>query len=152
MTIGKKLMGGSVIVVALTVVMSLFSLYTAGSLGSALSHTASTTGRSLELAGEIASNASDMFSEERGLLLRLALGDTEKAGKLHTEFGSSADKVQKGIDQIKPLLDSKGGQGEALSAALASWLPADAAMWKLCSNQDYQGAFKIFDEKVAPWP
>jgi methyl-accepting chemotaxis protein/methyl-accepting chemotaxis protein-1 (serine sensor receptor) len=37
-----------------------------------------------------------------------------------------------------------------MSAALTAWVPADEQMWQLCSKQDYQSAFKIFDEKVAP--
>jgi hypothetical protein len=38
----------------------------------------------------------------------------------------------------------------AMQQALAAWIPADDEMWQLCNKQDYQGAFKTFDEKVAP--
>jgi methyl-accepting chemotaxis protein/methyl-accepting chemotaxis protein-1 (serine sensor receptor) len=37
-----------------------------------------------------------------------------------------------------------------MSAAVSEWIPADQDMWQLCDKQDYQGAFKVFDEKVKP--
>ncbi len=150
MTVSKKLMSGSIVVLSLTVVLSVTSLYSVQSLGNELSHTASVTGRSLEVAGGIASDASSMLSAERGLLLRLALGDQTTATSLHGQFSSAADKLRGELSQLRPLLGKNDRSGDSLESALASWVPADGEMWDLCSKQDYQGAFKIFDEKVAP--
>ena len=50
-------MGGSIGVLSLTVILSVSSLHTVQSLGNELSHTASVTARSLEIAGGISSQA-----------------------------------------------------------------------------------------------
>ncbi|HZQ50728.1 MAG TPA: methyl-accepting chemotaxis protein [Bryobacteraceae bacterium] len=152
MTIGKKLLIGSASMLGVTVLLSISSLYTTETLGNELSKTASVTGRKLELAGAMASDAANMLSAERGLLLRLALGDQTKATGLHQAFASSADGVRQDIRQIETLVSSAEDRTATnnLKAAFTAWMPADEAMWQLCSKQDYQGAFKVFDEKVSP--
>ncbi|HXE12567.1 MAG TPA: methyl-accepting chemotaxis protein [Bryobacteraceae bacterium] len=152
MTIGKKLMAGSVSMLALTMVLSLSSLRITNSLGGALSTTASETSRNLELAGKTATDAANMLSAERGLLLRLALGDQGKAGSLHQNFADHAQEINHDLKQIQSsITNSKGSAITAsMQQTLAAWLQADQDMWQLCSKQDYQGAFKVFDEKVAP--
>jgi methyl-accepting chemotaxis protein len=152
MTIGKKLMVGSVAMLLVSLLLAVTSFYTTESLGHQLSQTASVTSRSLELAGMTSTEAANMLSAERGLLLRLALGDQEHAGQLHTTFATTAKTLDSDMKQLNQLLTEESEQkaNTRMAAALAAWLPADDAMWQLCSKQDYQSAFKIFDEKVAP--
>ena len=137
---------------ALSMILSLSSLRTTNSLGGELSATASTTARNLELAGKTAGDAASMLSAERGLLLRLALGDQAKAGALHQEFAKYAEEIDRDLSQMHSSITSQEGKSAmaSMQQALAAWMPADDEMWQLCSKQDYQGAFKIFDEKVAP--
>lgn len=152
MTIGKKLMASSIAMLGLTVILSVSSLRTSGSLGDELSKTASVTGRQMELAGAAASDAANMLSAERGLLLKLALGDQTTATKLNGEFASYAQSVGQEIDQMRALAETDEGRAanEKMQSALQSWLPAHDQLWQLCSKQDYQTAFKVFDNKVAP--
>jgi methyl-accepting chemotaxis protein/methyl-accepting chemotaxis protein-1 (serine sensor receptor) len=150
MTLNKKLFGASVVSLALTLALSLTSLGTVQWLGTELSHTSSVTGRNIEIAGSISSSAANMLSAERGLLLRLALGDQSSAARLHATFASHAEKLKRDLEELRHLLSGADQRQASLSAALSAWLPADEEMWQLCSKQDYQGAFKIFDEKVAP--
>jgi methyl-accepting chemotaxis protein len=152
MTIGKKLMAGSVSFLALSVLLSVSSLYTTESLGNELAQTASVSAGSVELAGATATDAANMLSVERGLLLRLALGDQTKAAALHDDFAKSTQSLDRNMAQLRILTTSAQGRAanSAISAALAAWLPADNEMWQFCSKQDYQSAFKIFDEKVTP--
>lgn len=152
MTIGRKLMAGSVGMLALTLLLSTSSLYTTESLGGELSQTASVTARSLEQAGGVSSEAANMLSAERGLLLRLALGDQAKAGTLHQAFAATAQSVGRDLVQIRSLVTTSEGRAsvEKMQEALTTWLSADEQMWQLCSKQDYQGAFKVFDDKVQP--
>jgi methyl-accepting chemotaxis protein/methyl-accepting chemotaxis protein-1 (serine sensor receptor) len=152
MTIGKKLMLGSGSFLALSVILSCSSLYTTESLGSELSKTASVTSHSMELAGSTAAHAANMLSAERGLLLRLALGDQATAGKLHDSFAANAQSLNQDMASLKSITSSAEGQAAngAMDSAVAAWMPADSDMWQLCSKQDYQTAFKVFDEKVTP--
>lgn len=145
-------MAGSVSFLVLSTVLSVSSLYTTESLGKELSQTASVTARSMELAGEAATDAANMLSAERGLLLRLALGDTANAGTLHDAFAKSASSLQNHVSQLQSLTSTAEGQAanQRMTSAIKNWLPADDEMWQLCSKQDYQSAFKIFDDKVTP--
>ena len=152
MTIGKKLMAGSGSFLVLSLLLSISSLYTTENLGSELSQTASVTSRSLELAGATATSASNMLSAERALLFRLALGDQSRASNLHQSFSSDAKKLSENLGQLRSLTSGTEGRtaNSRMSSALATWLPAHEEMWQLCSKQDYQNAFKVFDEKVSP--
>lgn len=152
MTIGKKLMGGSVAMLLLSLLLAVSSFYTTATLGNELSHTAGVTSRSLELAGVTSTEAANMLSAERGLLLRLALGDQEHAGKLHDQFASNANALGQDMRLLGGVL-TEDGERKAharMAAALTAWMPADQEMWQFCGKQDYQSAFKTFDEKVAP--
>jgi methyl-accepting chemotaxis protein len=143
---------GSGSFLALSLILSCFSLYTTESLGSELSKTASVTSRGMELAGSTASHAANMLSAERGLLLRLALADQATAGRLHDSFAANAQSLNRDMANLKSITSTAEGQAAnaAMDSAVSAWMPADADMWQLCSKQDYQGAFKVFDEKVTP--
>src|SRR4051794_8300691 len=110
MTIGKKLMLGSGSFLALSLILSCSSLYTTESLGSELSKTASATARSMELAGSTASHAASMLSAERGLLLRLALGDQATASKLHDSFAANAHSLNHDMANLKSITSTAEGQ------------------------------------------
>lgn len=143
---------GSGSFLVLSVVLSTSSLYTSESLGSELSKTASVTSRSMDLAGTTAAEAANMLSAERGLLLRLALGDQPKAVTLHDEFAAASKRLQHDLAELQSITTTADGRAanQAISAAVAAWMPADRDLWDLCSKQDYQNAFKLFDEKVTP--
>jgi methyl-accepting chemotaxis protein len=152
MTIGKKLMLGSASFLVLSLILSSSSLYTTESLGNELSKTASITSRSMELAGLTAAHAANMLSAERGLLLRLALGDQSTAVTLHDAFAANAQNLNRDMASLKRITTTTEGQtaNTTMDAAVSAWIPADADMWQFCSKQDYQSAFKVFDEKVTP--
>jgi hypothetical protein len=92
-----------------------------------------------------------MLSAERGMLLRLALGDQAAASTLNASFASNAQSVSREIDQIRSLVetDESRAANDKMGNALQAWLPAHEQLWQLCSKQDYQTAFKVFDEKVS---
>jgi methyl-accepting chemotaxis protein len=152
MTVGKKLMAGSATFLALSVLLSVSSLYTTESLGNELAQTATVTARSVGLAGATVTDAANMLSAERGLLLRLALGEQAKAAILHDDFATSAKSLNDNVAQLSKLTTSPEGReaDSAIRAAAAAWIPADDEMWQFCNKQDYQSAFKVFDEKVTP--
>src|SRR5437879_3060288 len=108
MTIGKKLMGGSIGILMLSLLLAVSSFYTTETLGNELSHTAAVTSRSLDLAGVTSTEAADMLSAERGLLLRLALGDQAGAGQLHDKFASAARNLDRDMKQLSEVLIGDG--------------------------------------------
>jgi methyl-accepting chemotaxis protein/methyl-accepting chemotaxis protein-1 (serine sensor receptor) len=152
MTIGRKLFLGGFSMLGLSMILSVSSLRITNLLGSELWATASSTARKLELAGKTAADSAEMLSVERGLLLRLALGDQATAGNLHQSFLSQAKAVSHDLSQIRGSLEDQERLAVVSRAqdSLTAWVSADEEMWQLCSKQDYQNAFKVFDEKVAP--
>ncbi len=114
MTIGKKLMAGSVSFLALSVLLSVSSLYTTESLGNELSQTASVSAGSVELAGATATEAANMLSVERGLLLRLALGDQTKAAALHDDFAKATQSLDRNMAQLRSSHHVRSGTGREL--------------------------------------
>jgi len=144
-------MAGSVGMLTLTLLLSVSSFYTTNSLGGELSRTASVTAKSLEQAGQVSLNAAQMLSAERGLLLKLALGDQAAAAKLHQEFATRAQRVGKDLGDLRTGVSTPEGRDsiDKMHASLTTWLAADEQLWQLCSKQDYQGAFKIFADNVS---
>src|SRR4051812_38239205 len=152
MTIGRKLFLGGFSMLGLSMILSVSSLRITNSLGNELWATASGTARKLELAGKTAADSAEMLSAERGLLLRLALGDQGTAANLHQSFLSRSRAVNRDLSQIHSSLEGQARLSVIVRAqdSLTEWLSADEELWQLCSKQDYQNAFKVFEEKVAP--
>src|SRR6185312_12103026 len=140
MTIGRKLMIGSVSLLALSMILNVSSFSITRSLGNELSRTASVTTHNLELAGKTAADAASMLSAERGLLLRLALGDQATAAALHQNFADAAKRIELDLTQIRNSDLSQDAQGAAMrmQETRSAWLSADSEMWQLCGKQDYQ--------------
>jgi methyl-accepting chemotaxis protein/methyl-accepting chemotaxis protein-1 (serine sensor receptor) len=71
---------------------------------------------------------------------------------LHDSFAANAQNLNRDMASLKNITVTTEGlaANAAMEAAVSAWMPADADMWQLCSKQDYQTAFKVFDEKVTP--
>lgn len=143
---------GSVSLLALSMILNVSSFSITSSLGRELSKTATVTAHNLELAGKTAADAAGMLSLERGLLLRLALGDQATATGMQQVFLNTAKEIQADLTQIRNSDLSADAQSAAsrMQDTLSAWLSAHEEMWQLCNKQDYQNAFKVFDGKVAP--
>src|SRR5579875_2434241 len=135
MTIGKQLMGSSLAMLGLTVVLSVSSLSTTGSLGNELSKTASVTAREMELAGATAADAANMLSAERGMLLRLALGDQTTATTLNSSFTAYAHDLSREIEQMRAL--ATDGERRTANERMSR------ALWRGCRHMNSSGSFAV---------
>ena len=122
------------------------------SLGNELSTTAGKTARHLELASGVALNSSSMLECRAGLIATIGPRRSVLSFRLARRIRIARPKRGQDVTEVQQ--DNSGDEicssAAQMQDALRAWLAADADMWQLCSKQDYQSAFKTFDEKVAP--
>jgi methyl-accepting chemotaxis protein len=152
MTIGKKLMLSIGAMLLALLALAAASLYSISTLGDELNKTASQTSRKLDTFGAMATNASEMLSFERGVLVRLSMKDLPKAGGYHTSFGDRAKLILDEINEMRPMLVTEQGNKDmdVLSADLASWSPAHQELWETGRTGNLDRALSIYDKQTLP--
>jgi methyl-accepting chemotaxis protein len=152
MTIGKKLMLSIGAMLLALLALAAASLYSISMLGDELNKTASQTSRKLDTFGAMATNASEMLSFERGVLVRLSMKDLPKAEGYHTSFGDRAKLILDEINEMRPMLVTEQGNKDmdVLSADLASWSPAHQELWETGRTGNLDRALSIYDKQTLP--
>src|ERR1035438_6207767 len=152
MTIGKKLMLSIGAMLLALAALAASSLYSISTLGDELNKTASQTSRKLDTFGAMATNASEMLSFERGVLVRLSMKDLPKAEGYHTSFGDRAKLILDEINEMRPMLVTEQGNKDmdVLSADLASWSPAHQELWETGRTGNLDRALSIYDKQTLP--
>ena len=152
MTIGKKLMLSVGAMLAALLALAGFSLYSIAGLDNQLEAAATKDAKKLDLAGGIATNASDMLSFERGVLVRLEMKDRPKAEGYHHSFNERAKRITDQFNEIRPLIFTAEGRRlvDVLAAVLASWTPIHQDLWAKGSQDDLEGASGIYDKQTLP--
>jgi methyl-accepting chemotaxis protein/methyl-accepting chemotaxis protein-1 (serine sensor receptor) len=152
MTIGKKLMLSIGAMLLALLALAAASLYSISTLGDELNKTASQTSRKLDTFGAMATNASEMLSFERGVLVRLSMKDLPKAEGYHTSFGDRAKLILDEINEMRPMLVTEQGNKDmdVLSADLASWSPAHQELWETGRTGNLDRALSIYDKQTLP--
>jgi methyl-accepting chemotaxis protein len=152
MTIGKKLMLSVGAMLLMLLALAASSLYSIAGLDNELDMAANRTGKKLDIAGALATKASDMLSFERGVLVRLGMKDVAKAEGYHNSFNESAKVVTDEINEIRPLLNTEQGRRDvdALAAEVASWSPAHQELWETGRKGSLDAALSIYDKQTLP--
>jgi methyl-accepting chemotaxis protein len=152
MTIGKKLMSSVGAMLLTLLVLAGASLYSISALDSELDNAANKSGKKLDLAGSLATNASEMLSFERGVLVRLSMKDLPKAEGYHNSFNDRAKLVADAITEFRPLINSERGKKDidTLAADLASWSLAHQELWEKGRAGNLDGALTIYDKQTLP--
>jgi methyl-accepting chemotaxis protein len=152
MTIGKKLMlsVGAMLLTLLALAGS--SLYSIAGLDSELDKATNQSGKQLDIAGSMATNASEMLSFERGVLVRLEMKDMAKAEAYHNSFNERSKLTSDQIIEMRPLVSSEQGAKdiEAMAASLSSWSPAHQDLWEKGRKGDLEAALSIYDKQTLP--
>ncbi|HEV8038619.1 MAG TPA: methyl-accepting chemotaxis protein [Bryobacteraceae bacterium] len=152
MTIGKKLMFSVGAMLAMLLALAGSALYSVSGLSNELDSTANRDAKKLDIGGSLATNASEMLSFERGMLVRVGMKDLPKAASYHNSFNERAKLVADGISEIRPMIVSdEGRQGiDALAADLAAWVPLDQQVWDKGRSGDLDAALGIYDKQTLP--
>ena len=113
MTIGKKMMLSVGAMLLTLLVLAASSLYSIAGLDSELDAAANRDAKKLDIAGAMATNASDMLSFERGMLVRFAMKDLPKAEAYHNSFNERGKaKLQLGLAKGKRKADKRQAEKE----------------------------------------
>ncbi|HKW97165.1 MAG TPA: methyl-accepting chemotaxis protein [Bryobacteraceae bacterium] len=172
-TIGKKLMAGFGVMLALTLSLSYFALTAIGKLGGAL---AANTAQTMDLVGAVRLGLQDMIARVKQAQLtyvvnhikglesggsKSAVGSGIACSSCHTmdsfddlgrEFAATAGRVKQQIAQVRPSIhDSEGLKALAvLDSGVSSWAPLYEEFRRQIQRNDYEEAHSVVRDQMAP--
>ena len=152
MTIGKKLFAGFGAALVLTLVMSLFALWSIGSLGATLQRVAKVEAAKRYLASSINTTMSDFLAEERGILARSLMKDKAAMDAYYQQFHESRAKFKKDVDQFLPLIETEVGRRsiQELQAGEEQIAQSFQEFYRLASAGQSEAAAAVATDKVLP--
>lgn len=153
LSIGTKLMAGTAALLALLVVSGLVALFSLGSLRDELNVITDKTTRKIELAGEMNKTQAIMLSGQRRMTLYAARRDAAAIEKERAKFRELSASVQKGADEIRPMLVTEEGRTiiERVTGHLAAWQPEFDHIVELCRAGKSDEAFQWAIDKTVPF-
>lgn len=104
-TISKKLYTAFGVAFAFTLILGITAWISITSIGNQVK-SSSTSTRRLEIAGEMGVLASNMLSDERGMIVRTLLKDEAKVEEYNSQFRDDAAKRQDLLKELKTLATS----------------------------------------------
>lgn len=140
LTIGKKLSIGVGALLVLLTVVSVFSMRVISTLGSKLDEAIDTTGKQLELAGEIRAAFQDLRNRSARSQLSYAIADLEARSKDGQGACSSCHAPAAGAETNREV--------EAAGAALRRRC---AELRRYVTHEDARKALDTFDQSVSEW-
>ena len=171
-TIGKKLMTGFGVMLAMTLTLSYFSLTAIGTLGGAL---AANTAKTMELVGTVRLGLQEMIALARMAQLTYVVNHIKKlestqgspiksgmeCSACHSmdgfensgrEFDAIAMRVKGQIAELRPaVLDAEGRKClQTLEAGISSWLPLYQEFLQRIHQNDYEEAHSVIRDKMSP--
>ena len=152
MSFAKKLGIAFAMMLAATLVLSVASVTGITGLSAEFDNAALRTAKKLDLAGQIATNVSQMLSLERGVLVRVAMMDKLKAEGYQSQFLETSKTVTNQIAEIRLLISNERGKNDLglLETAMATWLPAHEALWQAGRKNQTEAAMSIYDKRTLP--
>jgi methyl-accepting chemotaxis protein len=151
MTITNKLLLSFGVAMALTLGACFLAFGIAGSLGGTVGKLANVSARRLTLAGDLDLAITEQISAERAILVRAYMKDTAAMAKYNQEFGESAARAAKDLDELVPLLETDEGRRlvEELKGTVAKVAQIHVAVWPLASSEKPDQAAKAYVENLS---
>jgi methyl-accepting chemotaxis protein/methyl-accepting chemotaxis protein-1 (serine sensor receptor) len=142
MTIGKKLTLCFSALLVLMLGWGYSSLSSVGALSAGLDKATNQTAKEIELAGQLATDISNMRAGQRGMLLFSMLKDPAGPAQSKEMFQSAVADVRKLVTEIRPLLstDSERQAVDTIETHLAAWLPLYEELAQSCASQRFDAA------------
>ncbi len=152
MTIGKKLYLSCGAALMLTLAVSVLSLQGFNSLGDEMNRMVKVTARKLYLASEISDAQSDMIAAERGMLARAYMKDMATVTKYSQEYGESATKAEKRIDEFIPLTETVEGRQTVteIKEKIEKAVQLHLDLYRQTSAGNREAATAILKDEVMP--
>ena len=152
MTIGKKLMIGFSVLLALMIGLGVSSVLSIGTLGNSVERAYAVDAKKLNVAGDLNAAADGMLAMDKALLLRSYSKDKAKFEANLQSFNESKAEAAKALSILKGLMVTEEGRRilEEIGHGIDSWLPLHEEMVGLAAAGQIEAAVRVHDEKIAP--
>ncbi|HWB86889.1 MAG TPA: methyl-accepting chemotaxis protein [Bryobacteraceae bacterium] len=152
MSLGRKLLSGFGVMLALVLLLSAATLFVTNELNGDLDHAVNVTARKQYLAGEVNAATSAMMSLQRGVVLAALVGDKQHIDEYQQEFDGQASLLQKAITELRSLADTQemSTSLRALDQQAQLVMEAHRELRQGLANQQMDAAMSIFSQKVLP--
>jgi methyl-accepting chemotaxis protein/methyl-accepting chemotaxis protein-1 (serine sensor receptor) len=152
MTLGAKLFTGVGSMLGLSILASTLGLVSMASLRERFDRAVVETTRKIELAGALNKAESEMFSDQRAVLLYSFAKDPAGVQRFSKEFDTDAVGLRASIDALRPLLQTEQGRQllEKIEGGLKTWLSTYQEIRSQADSGNAAGALYISRDKVLP--
>jgi methyl-accepting chemotaxis protein/methyl-accepting chemotaxis protein-1 (serine sensor receptor) len=152
MTIGKRLLGGFLTLLACLLCLSYFSLSAIDSLRNDLDRIANQTARKIELSGAISTATASVRAESRAILLSAVLKNASDLDAARKNFGKNTALVKQAIDDMRPLAvtEAERTATEQLATGLQAWQASIEEMDRLAAAGKIEEADQVRKVKQRP--
>jgi len=152
MSLGKKLLSGFGVMLALVLLLGAGALLVSRDLGGELDRAVNVTGRQQYLAGVVNAGASEMASCERAGVLAAVLGDKARSEDFQRRFATAAGSLQKALAEMRRVAETEESRSllEGLDQQASLVMQAHEEQRQAMANQQMDAALNIFAQKAQP--
>lgn len=152
MTIGKRLTLSFGVLIALTLLLSGSCFIVIGMLNSDLDRTVHTTGKSVELIGDLARGLAEIETAETGYILFSSLSDVSQTDNHRRKFQDAAARVDRALTELKPLVTDADSVSalQNLERGYSTLNGAFNQMMKFCAEQQCNKALDLHVQSALP--
>ncbi len=152
MTLTRKLLSASGVMLGVLLLLSGAGLMVTRDLNRDLDRAANVTARRQYLAGEVGTATAAMTAAERGGVLASVLGSAGEADQYRQRFGASAATLQQALRELHAKSEGEDASGllATLDRQTALLLQAHEELSQAMASQQMDAALKIFAQKVQP--
>jgi methyl-accepting chemotaxis protein len=152
MSLGRKLITGFGVMLALVLILGAATLVVTHNLGKDLDRAANVTARQQHLAGEANADTADMGNSERAAVLATMLSEPAQVKDYRQRFEARAVRLQKALDELHHL--AEGGESnnsvQKLDQAATAVVQGHQELHQAMERQQIDVALGIFAQKVQP--
>lgn len=152
MTLGLKIGGAFITVLALVFMLGFSSLYTTRQLGHQLEFSLATTAKALDMAGAIRSGVYEMAGAMRGEQLSVVNLDEATAASNHSRFTAAASRIEEQIRQMRQMSLSSEDAAllDVIATNLRDLMPLAAEYMAQARQKELLKAHEIMRGSVYP--
>jgi methyl-accepting chemotaxis protein len=150
--LGTKLTAAAAAMLALTILLSFSSLTAIGQFKRQFDTAVDRTVRKIELCDEITTAASEMTSEQRGVVLGGMAKDSQELSGHDQNFRQNVETLRTSLAQAQPLLATDEGRERAteIEQKLAVWLPEYESLVRQAAAGNIVEANRIRKDVAGP--
>jgi len=152
MTIGRKMIAGAGGLLILIVVLGVLSLKAVQNLHANFRESLQTSAQTLEMVGSLRVAAADVRSEQRAMLLAVAVKREQDFQKAIGNGNQAFVRLNKSIEEVRPLLATPVGKAavEGLTRAVPAWKETIDEMTRLLAAGKVDAANDVRVQKQRP--